>query len=160
MALSLSHSLNHPLHCSFIVSFLAFFPFPVATVVKKLSFFLCLCSRIFATLASQVLALAIYDTQCGAKIFRASKDLAFALSEPFDSRWIFDVELIARLNTQRNRDILAEASSNVDADTDSMSAPRLLPLSQTIYESPLDSWRDISGTKLSLKHKVRALWYV
>ena len=47
----------------------------------------------------------VYDTQCGAKIFRATNDLALQLSRPFDSRWIFDVELIARLQLQRELDI-------------------------------------------------------
>ena len=52
--------------------------------------------RIFATSASLVLDLPIYDTQCGAKFFLVSPTLKQALQEPFCSRWIFDVELIAR----------------------------------------------------------------
>ncbi len=46
--------------------------------------------RIFATLASTVLSLQIYDTQCGAKIFRNSANFRSAIAEPFDSPWIFD----------------------------------------------------------------------
>ena len=46
--------------------------------------------RIFATLASTVLSLRIYDTQCGAKIFRNSATFRSAIAEPFDSPWIFD----------------------------------------------------------------------
>lgn len=95
----------------------------------------------------------IYDTQCGAKIFRATDDLALALTEPFDSRWIFDVELIARLQLQRNGDI---ASAMPERKLLRRALP--LPLRETIYEVPLDSWRDISGSKLTLKHKVRALY--
>lgn len=52
--------------------------------------------RIFATIISQiVLKVPVYDTQCGAKVFDAK--LAKALFEkPFETKWIFDVELLLR----------------------------------------------------------------
>jgi dolichyl-phosphate beta-glucosyltransferase len=52
--------------------------------------------RFFATMASMALNLAIYDTQCGLKIFSygAAQPL---FDDPFISRWIFDVEIIMRL---------------------------------------------------------------
>lgn len=53
--------------------------------------------RIFATLVSCVLRVPIYDSQCGAKIFRVTPLFKKALSEPFFSRWAFDVELLGRL---------------------------------------------------------------
>jgi glycosyltransferase involved in cell wall biosynthesis len=53
--------------------------------------------RVFATFASLVLDFTVYDTQCGAKVFRASPLMAAALSEPFAGRWAFDVELLGRL---------------------------------------------------------------
>ena len=63
------------------------------------------------------------------------------------------MELIARLQLQRELDI---RSAMPERKLLSRSLP--LPLHETIYESPLDSWRDISGSKLTLKHKIRALY--
>ena len=51
--------------------------------------------RVFATVAAFALGVGIYDTQCGAKIFRVSDGLRQRLREPFIGGWIFDVELIA-----------------------------------------------------------------
>lgn len=53
--------------------------------------------RVFATGASLVLNKAVYDTQCGAKVFRVGDALWSATSVPFRSRWAFDVELLGRL---------------------------------------------------------------
>lgn len=52
--------------------------------------------RIFATAVSVLFKLPVYDTQCGAKIMHI--DLArIIFKEKFISRWLFDVELIARI---------------------------------------------------------------
>ena len=53
--------------------------------------------RVFATAASIILRARVYDTQCGAKLFRAGPALSEALATPFLSRWAFDVELLGRL---------------------------------------------------------------
>lgn len=53
-------------------------------------------SRIIATLICKVLDEAVYDTQCGAKLF--SKSAAEKLfNDKFLSSWLFDVEILARL---------------------------------------------------------------
>ena len=89
--------------------------------------------RIFATAASLVLGLAVYDTQCGAKIFRVTERLKHAFREPFISTWAFDVELLARYRFPGG------------------SAARL-------YEIPLDRWTDVTGSKLKLRHAIGAGW--
>lgn len=89
--------------------------------------------RVFATLASIALQAQVYDTQCGAKLFRVTPALDEATSERFRSRWAFDVELLARLN-------------------------RLTPDGPPrVIEEPLLVWRDIGGSKLSIPASARAL---
>lgn len=92
--------------------------------------------RIFATAASFVLGLPVYDTQCGAKVFRRTAALCQALSVPFSSRWIFDVELLGRLVRRRN------------------GVPPT-PLSG-IREEPLLAWKDVKGSKLGPTAMLRA----
>jgi dolichyl-phosphate beta-glucosyltransferase len=83
--------------------------------------------RIFATGASLALGLPVYDTQCGAKLFRAGPALSRALAAPFNARWAFDVELIGRL--------LAPAGG------------RELRV-EDFVEVPLRRWSDVGGSKL------------
>lgn len=52
--------------------------------------------RIFATLASNVLDMKVYDSQCGAKIFEV-KIAQLLFQKPFISKWLFDLELLYRL---------------------------------------------------------------
>lgn len=85
--------------------------------------------RLCAKTASALLGVKMYDTQCGAKLFRMSQSIADAFREPFISRWIFDIEIIARVIRSRR-------------GTD------LPPVEQIIYEHPLQSWRDVHGSKL------------
>lgn len=100
--------------------------------------------RVFATLASLLLDLRIYDTQCGSKIFKVTDELRHSLEgRPFGSRWIFDVEWIARLSLERRRRRLRD--------------PNMLPIDRIIYEYPLREWRDVEGSKISFTDKVRAL---
>ena len=93
--------------------------------------------RVFATAASLVIGLPVYDTQCGAKLFRAGEELRELLARPFCSRWIFDVELILRLAR-------------------TTAAATAVPASERIYELPLKQWRDIAGSKLRPRDFLRA----
>lgn len=85
--------------------------------------------RAFATAASLVLKLPVYDTQCGAKLFRATPATTELFRRPFRTRWIFDVEILARIAT------VIRANSSTAADV-------------AIYEYPLDSWHDVQGSRL------------
>ena len=93
--------------------------------------------RVFATAVSILLRLAIYDTQCGAKLFRVTPELREVFDRPFESRWIFDVEILARLIALRR----------------ARGGPAL---ETTIYELPLREWRDVAGSKLALGDFPRA----
>ncbi len=84
--------------------------------------------RVFATLASFVLNLPVYDTQCGAKLFRTHAELGALFASPFVSGWIFDVELLARIGSFLSARGQASASY--------------------IYEIPLLRWEDIKGSKI------------
>jgi dolichyl-phosphate beta-glucosyltransferase len=86
------------------------------------------CGRVFATVASSVLGVAVYDTQCGAKLFRVTPLLTTVLSEPFISRWVFDVELLSRATAA-----LAGTSQRVDS---------------LVFEQPLRQWHHRSGSKV------------
>jgi glycosyltransferase involved in cell wall biosynthesis len=52
--------------------------------------------RIFATFASIILHLPVYDTQCGAKIFK-NHLIPAIFEKPFLSKWFFDIEIFARI---------------------------------------------------------------
>jgi dolichyl-phosphate beta-glucosyltransferase len=93
--------------------------------------------RVFATGASVTLSLGVYDTQCGAKMFRATPLFRSLIKEPFLTRWIFDVELIARLTAAHRRN---EAP-----------APE-----EIIFEAPLDVWHDVAGSKVKPTDFIRS----
>jgi hypothetical protein len=95
--------------------------------------------RVFATAVSAILGLPVYDTQCGAKLFRVSPSIDALFQQPFLSRWIFDVEILARLIQGRR-------------------GKQLPPPEQVVYEYPLVEWRDVPGSKLTCGDFLRAGW--
>ena len=95
--------------------------------------------RVFATMASVTLGIGIYDTQCGAKIFRMSPRIDKLFERPFSSRWIFDVEILARfLNQFRTAD--QESADDV------------------IHEIALSRWEDVAGSKVRPLDFFRAIY--
>jgi len=94
--------------------------------------------RVFATCASLILGVSVYDTQCGAKLLRATDEVAQVFAQPFRTRWIFDVELLARLLSSSGQGLGRPEPP------------------QILYEYPLRQWRDVAGSKLRLRHIVKA----
>ena len=84
--------------------------------------------RIFSTCVSAARKLRIYDTQCGAKMFRVNETLHRIFETPFKSKWIFDVEILARYLKEKK-----PTSQEAEAK---------------IYELPLKTWHDVAGSKL------------
>lgn len=82
--------------------------------------------RVFSTVASLILHLPVYDTQCGAKLF--TKDVIKELFHaPFISRWLFDVEIFARF-------IKSEGIDKVK---------------KSMIEVPLNCWEEKGESKIS-----------
>ena len=89
--------------------------------------------RCFATVASMMLGLPVYDTQCGAKLFR--KEVVVSIfPEEFITRWLFDVELLARYTRLYGKERATEK----------------------IYEFPLFQWQDIDGSQLKSRDFFKA----
>jgi glycosyltransferase involved in cell wall biosynthesis len=94
--------------------------------------------RFVAWRISRTLGLAVHDTQCGAKVFRARPVLRPLLSEPFLTRWLFDVEILARLARMHREGAFPAVES-------------------TVREHPLAVWTDVPGSKVGPLDFFRAL---
>ena len=84
-----------------------------------------LLGRAFATAVSIHLDLPVYDTQCGAKLYK-TECVRKIFDKPFVTRWFFDVEILRRLINFYGRERVL---------TDSI-------------EMPLSRWLDVEGSKL------------
>lgn len=91
--------------------------------------------RVFATTASALLDIRMYDTQCGAKLLRHTPGTRALFEEPFHSAWLFDLEMLLRMRRAAG-----------------------LPVERLVYEVPLNAWRDVAGSKVSFRHFPRALF--
>ncbi len=82
--------------------------------------------RVIATIINIfILDIPVYDTQCGAKLI--SRSIAEdVFKEPFISRWLFDVEILGRLQNKYNQD----------------------ELFSMVYEVPLTKWQEKGKTKI------------
>ncbi len=94
--------------------------------------------RIFATATYLVTHIPVYDTQCGAKMFRANSRNYKAFANPFVSRWIFDVEILVILRK--------------------LYAADGLRFKDHVYEFPLHRWKDVAGSKVGVSDAIRAFF--
>ncbi|HEV7780819.1 MAG TPA: glycosyltransferase [Chitinophagaceae bacterium] len=81
----------------------------------------------YAWLTTSILGLPIYDTQCGAKIIRAST-AAIVFKDPFLDQWLFDLEIFCRIKKEKG-----------DA------------FKQSIKEVVVDTWTEKGDSKISFK---------
>ena len=86
--------------------------------------------RIVATYLSASETSFPYDTQSGYKLFVDSETLRRCLALPFVTRWLFEIELLARWRRDSG-------------------AP------MQIWEEPLDYWHDVPGSKINFTESWR-----
>ncbi|MCX6544968.1 MAG: glycosyltransferase [Acidobacteria bacterium] len=87
--------------------------------------------RIFATFVSEWFGQAVYDTQCGLKIFEREA-LQCHLETPDDDRWVWDTELLMAM----------------------------LYAGERIHEFPVD-WREAGGSKVSMvRDPLVMIWHL
>lgn len=93
--------------------------------------------KLFSASSAAAVGVGIRDALCGAKMFRTGPILDAILAQPFSSRWIFDVEILARL------DLLLKSTGGV-------------AVQEALYEFPLDAWYEIAGSRLRMTDFLRA----
>lgn len=85
--------------------------------------------RVFATIASSMLKIPVYDTQCGAKMIKSSV-IKVLFKDSFISSWLFDVELLFRLKK------LPDYNTNPTP----------------IIELPLSKWEEKGDSKIPISY--------
>lgn len=105
-------------------------------------FFRSILSNIVKAFIYLILRLPIEDTQCGAKVFRKSI-IGTAFGMPFQTKWLFDVEIFIRLKRYYSPDHVMNH----------------------IYEQPLVRWVHVDDSRLGAKDaiqipmKLMMIWY-
>jgi glycosyltransferase involved in cell wall biosynthesis len=93
--------------------------------------------RAAATLISLVCGLPVYDTQCGAKLFRVGEAVGRVFDTPFRSRWLFDVEILVRCRKEGS-------GAYLDGPP-------------PVREMPVHHWHDVPGSKVGVGDYARGL---
>ena len=83
--------------------------------------------RIIATLLTNKWNDSPYDTQSGYKLFLNSEAFRASMKNKFETRWLFDLEILTRIGIYNNGRL-------------------------SIWEEPLFFWKDVDGSKLKIKH--------
>lgn len=86
--------------------------------------------RVVSTLLSLRVRNIPYDSQSGLKLFRMDARFLSAIEDPFRTRWLFDVELLTRLD-------------EIHADK------------AWLWEEPLLAWRDVDGSRIRGREVLR-----
>jgi glycosyltransferase involved in cell wall biosynthesis len=73
-----------------------------------------------------------YDTQSGLKLFSPSNDLRGCLQAPFQTRWLFELELLSRWHQATGAEM-------------------------RIWEEPLNFWHDVPGSKITMRESFRVV---
>ena len=76
-----------------------------------------------------------YDTQSGFKVMRNTQTFRDSILKPLTNRWFFDIEIVLRMARSQNK----------------------LP---QIWEEPLFSWVDVSGSKISFREYLRLVFEI
>lgn len=98
--------------------------------------------RMFMTVTNWLLKFKVYDSQCGAKLFKT--DFCGVMWEkPFLTSWLFDVELLCRIKKEYD----------------------LKTVRHEIFELPLEKWFEVGGSKIKsteffkFPFELLKLWY-
>jgi glycosyltransferase involved in cell wall biosynthesis len=88
--------------------------------------------RIITTLLAPVHKYEVYDTQSGYKLFRNDDELHRCLTDPFETRWFPDIELLMRWEPAVGRPM-------------------------RIWEEPVMGWYDVAGSKMNRSQYTRLI---
>jgi len=91
--------------------------------------------RMIATVITRGWMDAPYDTQSGFKLFHNSPAFRHAVAVNFSTKWFFDLEIFIRIAHFKNGNI-------------------------RLWEEPLNSWRDVDGSKIRMSHSFRILFEI